>query len=442
MVTGAPRLVRFGRLGNNPCMKHDTQDSKSGSEPIATQVGRLVMLRWLSVGAMLFSALALPPMLGLSVPLGPLVSVALAMAAANLFSLAILGAGFALPSRLPFFQLGVDILGWSAFLYFAGGATNPLISLLLPLVAIGAMALPAMQAWTIAAMAVTAYSILWNYHRPIHLEDAALAAHWHLSGMWLTFALSAGVIVGFVLRMTSALRAQERALADAREARVRDERIIALGNLAAGAAHDLGTPLGTLRILVDELRNDERIDTGVRADVDLMSEQIDHCKQTLAMLTASAGNLRAEGGSVCTVRAWLEEEIARWRERRPHARALLTCSPALDGLEIVVDDTLGQALHTMINNAADACPDTVEIEAGACDASLFVEVRDRGPGITEALRGSLGNAPLGDRPAGMGIGLFLARAALERYQGKLSFDARAGGGTVARMQLPLERIQT
>jgi len=423
-------------------MKYNTQVPKSGSEHVAAQAGRLVMLRWLSVGAMLFSALALPPMLGLSVPLGPLLSVTLAMAAANFFSLAVLRAGFALPPRLPFFQLGVDILGWSAFLYFAGGATNPLISLLLPLVAIGAMALPAMQAWAIAAMAVLAYSLLWNYNHPIRLEDAAMAAHWHLSGMWLTFTLSACVIVGFVLRMTSALRAQERVLADAREARVRDERIVALGNLAAGAAHNLGTPLGTLRILVDELRVDDRIDAAVRADVDLMSEQIDHCKQTLAVLTASAGNLRAEGGRVCIARDWLEEEIARWREQRPRARAILMCGPVLDDLEIIVDDTLGQALHTMINNAADACPDPVEIEAGVSDASLFVEVRDRGPGITEALRGSLGNAPMGDHPAGMGIGLFLARAALERYEGNLSFDARPGGGTVARMELPLERIQT
>jgi two-component system, sensor histidine kinase RegB len=423
-------------------MKHDKQESKDASMLIAGQVGRLVMLRWLSVGAMLLSALALPPMLGLSVPLGPLLSVALAMAAANLFSLAVLGAGIALPPRLPFFQLGVDILGWSAFLYFAGGATNPLISLLLPLVAIGAMALPPMQAWAIAGMAVLAYSLLWNFNHPIRLADAAMAAHWHLSGMWLTFTLSACVIVGFLLRMTSALRAQERALADAREARVRDERIVALGNLAAGAAHNLGTPLGTLRILVDELRADERIDPGIRADVDLMSDQIDHCKQTLAMLTASAGNRRAEGGGACTVRTWLEGEIARWREQRPHARAILACSPLLDDLEIVVDDTLGQAVHTMINNAADACPDPVEIEAGVSDASLFVEVRDRGPGITEALRGSLGNTPLEDRPAGMGIGLFLARAALERHEGGLSFGVRPGGGTVARMELPLERIQT
>lgn len=429
-------------FGNNPCMERAVDDSKEASELIALQIRRLIMLRWLSVSAMLFSALALPPVLGLSVPVGPLLSVALAMAAVNLFSLSVLGARPDLPSALPFLQLCVDVIGWSAFLYFAGGATNPLISLLLPLVAIGAMVLPAMQAWVIAGIAVVAYSVLWNYNHPIRLDDAAMAAHWHLSGMWLTFSLSACVIVGFVLRMTSALRAQERALADARESRVRDERIVALGNLAAGAAHNLGTPLGTLRILVDELRRSDRIDPDARADVELMSDQIDHCRQTLAMLTARAGNLRAEGGSARTVRSWLEQGIARWREQRPHSPAVLVCSASLDELGIVVDATLGQALHTLINNAADASPDPVEVEAGLSGTSLFVEVRDRGPGVAEALRSSLGSSPLDDRPAGMGIGLFLARAALDRYDGNLSFSARAGGGTVARIELPLEQIQT
>ncbi len=418
-----------------------TEVTEMGEDVVAGQVRRLVLLRWLSVCAMLFSALALPPILRLSVPIGPLLSVALAMAAVNAFTLALIGMRPSVPRGLPFVQLLLDVLGWSVFLYFAGGATNPLISLLLPLVAIGAMALPAPQAWIVAVLAVMAYSLLWNFNHPIRVHDAEVAASWHLAGMWLTFSLSACVIVGFLLRMTSALRARERALADAREARIRDERIVALGNLAAGAAHNLGTPLGTLRILVDEMRTRGRLDSDTRADLDLMSEQIDHCKQTLSMLTASAGNLRAEGGRARSARAWLAHEIAAWQCRRPHSQAVFSSAPELDELSVVVDDTLGQALHTLINNAADASPETVEIEAVVSDGFLVVEIRDRGAGIPARLRDLLGKAPIEDRPAGMGIGLFLAHAALGRYQGRLSFDARPGGGTIARMHLPLEHLQ-
>lgn len=408
---------------------------------IPAQLRRLVMLRWLSVAGMLLSAFALPPLLDLSVLLGPLVSVALAMAAANMFTLAWLARNRTPAAVAVLLQLLLDLAGWSAFIYYAGGATNPLISLLLCLVAIGAAVLPAVHAWLLAALAVAAYTVLWRYSHPIHLQDEAMAAQWHLSGMWLTFAVSACVIAGFVARMTAALRERDRALADAREARARDERIVALGNLAAGAAHNLGTPLGTMRILVDELLRAPALEPTMREDLQLMSEQIEHCKQTLGVLTARAGNMRAEGGGVITVRQWLDDVLGEWQTQRPHARLDRVSEPGLDEVAIVADATLAQALHTLVNNAADVSADEVEVSARMRDRTLCIEVRDRGPGIPESLRAMLGHAPLEDRPAGMGIGLFLARAALERYRGRLDFHARNGGGTVASMQLPLEMME-
>lgn len=407
---------------------------------VGAHLRRLVMLRWISVGAMLLAALALPRVLGLVVWIGPLLAAAFALAAANLFALAWLRLR---PEPRPvvlFVHLLIDVLGWSVFLYFAGGASNPLISMLLPVVAIGAAVLPGAQAWVLAALAMGSYSLLWRFSHPIRLEDAAMGAHWHLSGMWLTFVVSACLITAFVVRMTAALRARDRDLADAREARARDERIVALGNLAAGAAHSLGTPLGTLRILVDELARGENVDAETRSDLDLMREQIEHCKQTLAALTARAGNLRAEGGRPVAADAWLRSVVGDWQVQRPHVHAILDVDPALEAVTIVADDTLAQTLHTLVNNAADASPDEVGIGAGLADGWLRIEVLDRGPGIPADLRETLGSAPVEDRPAGMGIGLFLARAALNRHDGRLSFLPRSGGGTIARIELPLERI--
>lgn len=422
-------------------MGHTQAAGHGPADLAAAQLRRLLMLRWLSVLAMLLAALALPPLLGLVVPLGPLLSVALALAALNLFTLAWLARSPEPVAAMPFLQLGLDLLAWSGFLYFTGGATNPLISILLPLVAIGAAILPAGQAWLLAGLAVGAYSLLWNVHWPIHLHDATQAARWHLAGMWLTFALSAGVIVGFVVRMTGALRARDLALAEARAARARDEHIVALGNLAAGAAHSLGTPLGTLRILVDELLRGPRPEAELRADLELMREQVDHCKQTLALLTARAGHLRAEGGAAVSARAWVEAVLAQWQAQRPHATATLRAEAELESVSIVADATLAQALHTLTNNAADVSPDAVEVTARLVGGDLVIEVGDRGPGIPEAMRAALGSIPLQDRPAGMGIGLFLAQAAVGRYQGRLLFLARAGGGTLARMCIPLAGIQ-
>lgn len=428
----------------------DNQRMNPANEAIAApealskaQLHRLVALRWMSVAMMLLAVFPLPASLGLRVPTEALLAVMLAMTAANLFTLSWLARNESIPraGSALFLQLCIDIAGWSAFLYFAGGATNPLISLLLPLVAIGATILPATQAWLLALMAVGAYSLLWNFYLPIRLHDAALAMRWHLAGMWLTFALSAGVIVGFVARMTAALRNRDRSLAAAKAAIARDEHIVALGNLAAGAAHNLGTPLGTMRIITDELLRSTQLQTDTRADLELMRTQVDQCRKILSQLTAEAGEIRAEGGRSTGAGDWINETVAQWQVQRPHVMARVHCGASLAQIRIVADATLSQALQTLINNAADASPESVEVHAQAEARGLIIEVRDRGPGMPATQLAVAGNRPWTDRPAGMGIGIFLARNTLDRCRGSLEFEARASGGTVARMIIPLEQIR-
>ncbi len=417
--------------------------AESVSAPISgPQFSRLLLLRWLSAGCMAAAALALPVLLGVELPQGRLLAVALLLAALNLLSIAWVSCRPAPGHAGLFGQLSADLFAWSAFLYFSGGATNPLISLLLPLVAIGATILPARLGWLLAAQAVAAYSLLWHFNLPVGFHDHADAMHWHLAGMWLTFVLSTIVVVWFVMRATTALRRRERELAAAREAQARDEHILALANLAAAAAHKLGTPLGTLRILVDELARGAPPGTPAHEDLLLMREQVEHCKQILGGLTADAGALRAEGGGALPADEWVEQVLRRWQVMRPHAVAQLNCAAELAHTRIVADATLGEALHTLINNAADASALSVEVDARLGDGVLQVEVRDRGPGIAADLHDSLGRAPLGAREGGMGIGLFLARAAVARVGGTLQLGAREGGGTIARLSVPLERIRT
>lgn len=430
-------------------------DGSSGSPPpaltpgrllnaVRTDRGRLLQLRWVSLLAMALMSLVVFPWLAPAQPVAPLAGVTLCLLAVNL---ALLGglAEWLVGRWGAFLQLTVDMVAWGAFLYFTGGVTNPAISLLLPVVAVGASILPALQAWLLAVLAVVLYSLLWQYHQPVYLADADQAMYWHLAGMWISFAFSAVTVVWFIVRLNSELARRDDELAAVNAARARDAYVVGLGKLAAGAAHRLGTPLGTLRILTDDVASRAELPAEVREDVQLMREQVDHCRDILNGLTREAGQQRAEGGGAVDAFAWARAVAERWQRLRPGA-ALVIGAGVADGGEagavIVADASLGEALHNLIDNAANANARAgkgdvaVEVATGREDGLVLVEVLDRGPGLDPARVEAARHAPLGGHAEGMGVGLMLAHAAIEHHGGRLEFRSRSGGGTIARMLIP------
>ncbi len=408
---------------------------------VRTDRGRLLQLRWVSLLAMALMSLVVFPWLAPAQPVAPLAGVTLCLLAVNL---ALLGglAEWLVGRWGAFLQLTVDMVAWGAFLYFTGGVTNPAISLLLPVVAVGASILPALQAWLLAVLAVALYSLLWQYHQPVYLADADQAMYWHLAGMWISFAFSAVTVVWFIVRLNSELARRDDELAAVNAARARDAYVVGLGKLAAGAAHRLGTPLGTLRILTDDVASRAELPAEVREDVQLMREQVDHCRDILNGLTREAGQQRAEGGGAVDAFAWARAVAERWQRLRPGAEVVVRARGAGPAAVIVADASLGEALHNLIDNAANANARAgkgdvaVELATGREDGLVLVEVLDRGPGLDPARVEAARHAPLGGHAEGMGVGLMLAHAAIEHHGGRLEFRSRSGGGTIARMLIP------
>lgn len=339
-------------------------------------------------------------------------------------------------------HLGIDLAMLTALLAFSGGPANPLTALYLPPVAIAAAVLPLRHAWLIAAISVLAYSLLWQFSVPLTVEDVDRAMQMHLTGMWLTFAVSALLIAGFVSHITVALRERERQLAAAREQTLRDERIVALGNLAAGAAHELGTPLATMAVIVGELAREPGLPKALRPDLKLLGEQIGACKHIISGLAERGGLVRAEGGGTLAIDQWIEQVVARWRSLRPQVTPHLTLTSAREGApRIFGEETLQQALLNLFNNAADASPNDVDIVARWTTERLELDILDRGPGIDAVLLQQAGREFFSSHEGGAGIGLFLAHATLNRFGGSIDMTPRAGGGTLTRVVLPLNSLR-
>lgn len=335
-----------------------------------------------------------------------------------------------------FVQLILDIAALSVLMFLSGGAANPLISLLLPPVAIAALALSARLVALIAGLAVAAYSLLNIVYLPLPIAEVERAARLHLAGMWFTFVVSVSMLAWFVVRMTASIRQRDAVLSEIREKALRDERIIALGTLAAGAAHELSTPLATMAIVAGELEHDATLGDAACADVALLLKQIAACKDIISRLTQQAGAERLDSAASVQADRWLTEVHQRWLELRPSVRSVLQFTGSVPTALIITDTPLEQGLLNLFNNAANTGT-AVRVTAECDGERLTIEVRDSGPGFTLHILENAGKQTFPAHQSGSGLGLFLAQAAITRLGGQLILFN--DNGAVARIHLPAQQ---
>ncbi|MBI5784813.1 MAG: HAMP domain-containing histidine kinase [Rhodocyclales bacterium] len=396
-------------------------------------IHRLVALRWGLLAGELAAIAAVPPLLGIPLPTGPMLVVVALQAFANGLAARRLARGGRFDDAELTVQLATDIIALAVLMFFSGGAANPLISLLLPPIAVAALALPARPVMLVAALAVAAYSLLNVLYLPLPIADAERAARLHLAGMWFTFVLSAAMLAWFVVRMKASIRERDAELAAVREKALRDERVLALGALAAGAAHELSTPLATMAVIAGELERDATLPASAREDISILNRQVAACKQIISGLAERAGAERLDSATAVQAERWLADVFGRWRELRPRVDAELQLHDVSPRLTFVVDATIEQGLLNLFNNAANAGT-AVRVTASCDAADLTIEVRDNGPGFPPQVIEQAGRAPFPVHLGGSGIGLLLAHAAVARLGGELSLHNDNGG--VARMRLP------
>lgn len=409
-----------------------------------THLQRLVWLRWLAIAGQITAILGARYGLDLALPLVPMLAVVAALTALNVATSIYLRRPAATVSQRGLaLQLLADLLALTALLYLSGGHANPFMSMLLPLLAVAAAALTGWYSGAIALVAVLCYSLLLVSFIPLPALERG-SGPWRpetlqLAGIWSCFVLSAAMILYFVLRTRASLRAHERATVAARERAMRQAHLATLGSLAAGTAHELASPLTTVRLLVDELDTDPPASAADRhARVGELREQVDRCNAALRQLLEATGEPGVTRGSVAPAMERLQQFLARARRRHPGVRFECRTAEAGPAPRIVWDDSLEQALMHLVDNAAQVSS-RVDLAVDWTDSTLVLRLTDDGPGIAPALRGRLGREPLTGSPDlhGHGIGAYLACASVERLGGNLVFSSPIEGGTTATVELPL-----
>ncbi|HKS13728.1 MAG TPA: ATP-binding protein [Pseudomonas sp.] len=332
------------------------------------------------------------------------------------------------------FQLACDLLIHSALLYYSGGSTNPFVSYYLVPLAIAAVTLPWVYSLVLSGLALAAYSLLLVQFYP--LDPLPMAREtMQVYGMWLSIALAAAVITFFAARMAEELRRQEQLRAERREEGLRDEQLLAVATQAAGAAHELGTPLSTMSVLLNEMRSDHK-DPQLQEDLAVLQDQVKLCKQTLQQLVRAAEANRRMAVVEQDVTAWLDESLDRWHLMRPETSYRFQRLGQGEVPRLAPPPDLTQALLNLLNNAADACPDNLEVSLDWDAASIVISIRDHGPGVPAAIAESIGKPFFTTKGKGFGLGLFLSKASVTRAGGSVKLYSHEQGGTLTELRLP------
>jgi two-component system, sensor histidine kinase RegB len=338
----------------------------------------------------------------------------------------------------------LDTLCLTALLGLTGGAMNPFSLLYLVQITLSAVVLRKAWTWALGVLSTICFGLLFFFRTPFgalqsHHDQPGVSPH--LIGMWIAFVIATALITFFTGKVSDALRRREQEVLTLRDQIAKSERLASLVTLAAGAAHELGTPLGTIAVVSRELeRYASRLAEGaaVREDAKLIRAEVERCRLILQRMSAGGAEPMGEAPRQISAAALLSETLRQFPETQ-QARIVLETSDGESLLFLSVQATV-QSLVALVQNALDATPEvgTVVLRVMPGVGEVTFEIRDQGQGMQEDVLRRIAEPFFTTKEPGrgMGLGTFLVRTFAEKLGGRLSFKSTPGRGTTATLSLP------
>jgi two-component system sensor histidine kinase RegB len=404
----------------------------------------LVQLRWLAVGGQLITIAIVSGLMGVALPLIPLFVAITLLILVNLASRVLLRrdrvvTDYELTGALLF---DVGALAWQ--LQHTGGLSNPFASLFLMQIVLGAMLLTPRSVWMIFAATLLSLALLGLNPVPLALppEYAVNPMSLYLKGSLICFALIAVLLIALIMRIAENLRDRDAALAKERQRAAEEDHIVRLGLLASGAAHELGTPLSTLSVLIGDWKDMPALadDADLQADLADMDIAVQRCKAIVSGILMSAGEARGEAIRLTTMRAFLKDIVDISRAGRLPGTVEFFDRFGED-VSIVSDLALRQVIGNVMDNAAEVSPNWVGLTASRDKSMAVIEIEDNGPGFAKEMLENFGQPYRSTKGrSGGGLGLFLLVNVVRKLGGHAEVANRLEGGAIVRIFLPINAL--
>jgi two-component system sensor histidine kinase RegB len=444
MATGTTRsALHFSNL-----LKLLAPVQASDAAPNRVGLQRLMLLRGFVTAIGLIGLALLQPFSSIDVPLNAIAVLSCAVAASLVFGYWRLRRGASITPLELLGHLLVDVSLLVGLLWLTGGISNPLISYLLVLLAVSATLLPRLMVigFAMASTALYTFFLLLDLSSDQQMAMSGdmqeMTFQLHLVGMWVIFVVSAALITVFITRMAEGIRRRELTLAKAREEALRSEQLIAIGTLAAGTAHALGTPLSTMSVLLsdlDELATENLGVPEVKEDISVLRQQVTRCRNSLTQLTRYYHKDEGRSEQTIPISAFIEDVRDYLINIHPRSNIQITLYN-IDNKHLNSDLSIKHALINIIENGIKEAKDKVTLELRVSRAGLTITIADDGPGIPAEVMENLGEPFISVRNQGMGLGIYLANASISRLGGSIEMRNRVEGGAVTRITLPLAKL--
>ncbi len=353
-----------------------------------------------------------------------------------------------LTNREATFYLAFDVLQLAALLYLTGGIANPFALMFLAPVVIAAATLNLGNVLILAGIAFVSVSVIAVVHKPLPWPegDALLLPQLYQAGIWTALVIGIGFTSVYAWRIASESSRMSAGLAATQLALSREHRLAALGALATAAAHELGTPLGTIAVVARELERSLPANSTDAEDVKLLREQAERCRAIIARLANPEETLLGATAGL-PLGPFLDDLVGAHRGEDIEIRVTVTPSTDIAVPQVWRAPELLHGLGNIIENAADFAHSLVAVEAGWGEQFLHISVTDDGPGFAPKIFSTLGEPYITSRPGhnaldendmgpqgpldeheGMGLGFFIAKILLEQTGGVVKAENLPGGG--------------
>ncbi len=401
---------------------------------------QLIQLRWFAVLGQVLSVFVAVWGLGVELPLPAILAVLVCLIAFNISCHLRWHEEREVSRRSLFLSLLVDVGSLTAQLYFTGGLSNPFAFLYLLQVILAVVLLNTRLAWSVAVITFVCLTGLALFSPPlilpVHLQDRFFDLY--SIGLLISFALDAFLLVFFMTRIARNVRMGDAQLLRLREQASESEQVLRMGLLASGAAHELGTPLATMSVILGDWKREPLIsdDPDLADELLELEDQLQRCKQIVTGILMSAGETRGEMARRTSLNAFLNELVTQWRSRRNPALLDWRGAGDLD-LQMAADSTVRQMLFNVLDNALDASPHYVQFVVQVSEQTIEFSVCDQGTGFAPEILQNAGrpyNSSKGR--AGGGLGLFLVFNVTRSLGGQVQISNRPMGGAEVLITLP------